>query len=124
MSNQPNLQEKFMNRTLCVAVASWMLCLGAAHAAPGAEDAMESQAGLIRLPPEGTGKMSASSCGGCPSMQLDVTAAATYIVNGRAVPLEQLRAVLARNSSLAVVVAYYSASKQLSRIIVTSEVRQ
>ena len=113
-----------MNRKLSVVVATLVLCLGAAHATPGAEDAMESQAGLIRLPSEGTGKMSASSCGGCPSLQLDVTSTATYIVNGRAVPLQQLRTVLARNSTLAVVVAYYSASKQLSRIIVTSEVRQ
>jgi hypothetical protein len=124
MNSQQNLQEKVMNRKLCVAAATLMLCLGAAHAAPGAEDAMEAEAGLIRFPADGSSKMSASSCGACPSLQLEMTPTATFIVNGRAIPLTQLRAVFARDSSLQVVVAYYSASKQLSRIIVTGQVRQ
>jgi len=94
------------------------LVLTSAQAALQAENAIESQSGFIQLPETPVGKMSASSCSGCRSRSLEITPTSSYIVNGREVTYQQLRRVLAGSRTLSVVVAYYSDSQQLSRIIV------
>jgi hypothetical protein len=95
-----------------------------AQAALQAEDAMETQASYLRLPSSDDPKLQASSCAECPTRRFEVTPTSTYIVNSRPVSLEQLRTLLANRPALPVVVAYFPASGQLSRIIVTGEVRQ
>jgi hypothetical protein len=116
--------ENFMKTILIL--GSLIAALGAfpAYAASPAEDALESQASFIRLPSGTSPKLQASSCASCPTLRFEVTAASTYIVNGRPVSVEKLRLLLASDPALPVVVAYFPATLQLSRIIVTGAVRQ
>jgi hypothetical protein len=101
-----------------------VMTLARAEGALRAEDAMESRASLIELPAAALGNVSVSSCAECLTQRFAVTATSSYLVNGSAVSLDELRLILARNRDVAVVVAYYSATQELSRIMVTGTVRQ
>jgi hypothetical protein len=113
-----------MNSRIFTGIAVLLLAQGAVAAGLRAEDAMESQAAYVRLPQQDIGKLEVSACGACPTMRFDVVSTSTYIVNGRAVPLANLRPLLIKNPQLMLTVAYYSATHQLARIIVTDQVRQ
>ena len=113
-----------MNSRIFTGIAVLLLAQGATAGTLRAEDAMESQAAYVRLPQQNTGKLEVSACGACPTMRFDVVPTSTYIVNGRAVSLANLRPILGKHPQLMLTVAYYSATHQLSRIIVNDPVRQ
>jgi hypothetical protein len=60
----------------------------------------------------------------CRSRRFAISPTATFLINGKSVAFEQLRKVLQADSTLQLIVAYYVADQQLSRIVVTSQVRQ
>jgi hypothetical protein len=116
--------ENSMKIRLIMATVATILGTLSAQAAPLAEDALESQARYIHLPSSNDTKLEASGCESCPTQRFEVTPASTYVVNGQAIDREKLRLLLASQPALPVVVAYFPASLQLSRIIVTAKVRQ
>ena len=113
-----------MNSRIYTGIVALLLAQGAAHAALRAEDSLESQATFVQLPPQDTGRLTVSACAACPTMRMDVVPTSSFIVNGKAVPLAAFRQILAKNPQLMLTVAYYKAAQQLSRIIVTDQVRQ
>lgn len=100
------------------------LMTAVAAAAIPVEDSMESQASLLRLPPTASGEVVASSCDACPSRRFAIAPTTMFLVNGKKVAFEELRKLLQANGALQLIVAYNAADQQLSRIVVTSPVRQ
>jgi hypothetical protein len=113
-----------MNSRIYTGIVALLLAQGAAAAALRAPDTRAKQATFVQLPPQDTGRLAVSACAACPTLRLDVVPTSSFIVNGKAVPLTTFRQILARNPRLMLTVAYYKAAQQLSRIIVTDQVRQ
>ena len=82
---------------------------------------MESQASFVQLPEAAVGSLTASACAGCPSLTLQIAAGSTYLIGGRPVAFAEVRKALLADRQLQLLVTYFPANRQLSRIIVTGK---
>ena len=108
---------------LRAALLAAALGAGAAHGAPQSlkalELAVETSARDITLPAGEAGSISVLPCSGCKPLVLFTGARTRYFLDGRELPVAELRRAIAGPSGANLVLLYGRGSSQITRVLAT-----